>query len=272
MARLRQVLIFDRFLARVFTALGDRVVVKGGVVLELRLAKARTTRDVDLGLSGDLDRVPDALSRAGELDLGDWLSFVVEPDREHPTIDVEGMIYGGRRFRAEARLAGRLYGSPFGVDVAAGDVLTAAPEYLEGTSFLAFAGVDPGRFRVYPREAHVAEKLHAFTLPRSRPNSRVKDLPDLALLAETGPFDAATVRVAIEGTFRFRNVHPIPSRLPDPPPHWERPYAAMAARDELRWPTLAAVTAVVRAFMDPVLAGQTVGRWSPVDWNWTGGR
>jgi hypothetical protein len=34
----------------------------------------------------------EALIRAGELDLGDWLSFRIEPDREHPTIDVEGMI------------------------------------------------------------------------------------------------------------------------------------------------------------------------------------
>jgi hypothetical protein len=33
------------------------------------------------------------------------------------------------------------------------------------------------RLRLYPRETHVAEKLHAYTLPRRRENSRVRDLP-----------------------------------------------------------------------------------------------
>ena len=65
MGRLRQVLIFERFLVRVFAVLGNRVVAKGGVVLELRLARARTTQDVDLGVSGDLDAMLEAISRAG---------------------------------------------------------------------------------------------------------------------------------------------------------------------------------------------------------------
>jgi hypothetical protein len=81
-----------------------------------------------------------------------------EPDREHPTIEAEGMIYGGRRYRAEARLAGRLYGLPFGVDVAAGDAITVAPDIVEGSRLLAFVGVEPVRLRVYPREPHVAPR------------------------------------------------------------------------------------------------------------------
>lgn len=55
MGRLRQLLVFDRFLARVFEELQDEVVLKGGVVLELRLERARTTRDVDLRVTGDPD-------------------------------------------------------------------------------------------------------------------------------------------------------------------------------------------------------------------------
>jgi hypothetical protein len=42
-ARRRQLLVFDRFLARVVQALGNAVVLKGGLVLELRLERARTT-------------------------------------------------------------------------------------------------------------------------------------------------------------------------------------------------------------------------------------
>jgi predicted nucleotidyltransferase component of viral defense system len=271
MGRLRQVLVFERFLARVFAVLGNKVVAKGGVVLELRLARARTTQDVDLGVSGDLDAMLEGLSRAGGIDLGDRLTFVIEADREHPTIDVEGMIYGGRRYRAEARMAGKLYGLPFGVDVAAGDALAVAPEVVQGTNFLAFAGIEPPSLRVYPREVHIAEKLHALTLPRSRPNSRVKDLPDLALLALTGSFHGATLRAAIERTFDFRRTHPVPARLPAPPAQWAGAYAKMANADDLPWPTLDGLLPAVRAFIDPVLASGS-GAWDHQGWVWSDAR
>lgn len=268
MGRLRQMIVFERFLARVFAVLGNRVVAKGGVVLELRLARARTTQDVDLGVAGDLDAIPDALTRAGALDLGDRLTFWIEPDREHPTIDVEGMIYGGRRFRAEGRMAGKPYGLPFGVDVAAGDALAVPPEVVEGTRFLTFAGVEPAQLRVYPREVHIAEKLHAYTLPRKRPNSRVKDLPDLALLRSTGSFQAATVRAAIDRTFGFRSTHPVPSKLPDPPAGWADVYARMAKDDDLPWRTLDELLRAVSAFVDPVLTGRS-GAWDSETWRWS---
>lgn len=45
-ARRRQLLVFDRFLARVVAVLGDTVLLKGGLVLELRLERARTTKDI----------------------------------------------------------------------------------------------------------------------------------------------------------------------------------------------------------------------------------
>ena len=47
-ARRRQLLVFDRFLARVVAVLRDTVLLKGGLVLELRLERARTTKDIDL--------------------------------------------------------------------------------------------------------------------------------------------------------------------------------------------------------------------------------
>jgi hypothetical protein len=47
-ARKRQLLVFDRFLARVVARLDDAVTLKGALVLELRLERARTTNDVDL--------------------------------------------------------------------------------------------------------------------------------------------------------------------------------------------------------------------------------
>jgi hypothetical protein len=178
------------------------------------------------------------------------------------------MIYGGRRFRAEGRMAGKPYGLPFGVDVAAGDAMAVAPDVVQGTRFLAFAGIEPVSLRVYPREVHIAEKLHALTLPRSRPNSRVKDLPDLALLAQTGPYDGPTLRGAINRTFTFRRTHPVPDRLPDPPAQWAAAYARMANGDDLPWRTLDDLLLAVRAFIDPLLSAKP-GTWNHESWGWS---
>jgi hypothetical protein len=108
------------------------------------------------------------------------------------------MQYEGLRFRAACRLAGKLYGQPFGVDVAFGDPILGDPETVTADDVLAFAGIAPPMLRLYPIETHIAEKLHAYTMPRTRPNTRVKDLPDMALLATTEPLEAARLRAALE--------------------------------------------------------------------------
>ena len=42
-SRRRQLVVFDRFLARVVLELDDAVMLKGGLAVELRLERARTT-------------------------------------------------------------------------------------------------------------------------------------------------------------------------------------------------------------------------------------
>ena len=133
---------------------------------------------------------------------------------------------------------------------------------------LAFAGIAPPALRVYPVETHIAEKLHAYTLPRTRPNSRVKDLPDLALIATAGAIDAGRLRAAIDQTFGFRGTHAVPDSLVAPPDTWEGPYSSIAREDQLRWPTLDAAFSAVRAFLDPVLEGLSDGQWAPEAWSW----
>jgi hypothetical protein len=146
------------------------------------------------------------------LDLGDFFAFEVSPDGEHPEIQNDGMQYEGKRFRAECRLAGKLYGYPFGVDVAFGDPILGLPESAVADDILGFAGIAPPTLLLYPVETHIAEKLHAFTMPRARLNSRVKDLPDIALLACVKPLDAVRLRSALEQTFAFRAGLPAPAR------------------------------------------------------------
>jgi len=180
-ARKRQLLVFDRLLARIVAVLGDAATLKGGLVLELRLERARTTKDIDLRLTGSPDGVLARLQEAARCDLNDFLTFEIGPDEDHPEIQNDGMLYDGLRFRSECRLAGKPFAQPFGVDVAFGDPILGQPDVLVADDVLSFAGIAPPTLRIYPIETHIAEKVHAYTMPRARPNSRVKDLPDLAL-------------------------------------------------------------------------------------------
>ena len=267
-ARRRQLLVFDRFLARTAVAFGEAVMLKGGLVLELRLERARTTKDVDLRIAGSSKDILARLQAAGALDLGEFIQFEVAPDPETPEIVGDAVQYDGYRFRAECRLAGKVYGARFGVDIAFGGVLSGDVEQITADDLLGFAGIAPPRLRVVPIETHLAEKLHAYTMPRDRPNTRVKDLPDLALLGTIRPLQAARVREAIERTFGSRRVHQVPARLPSPPDAWAAPYARMAELDDLPWSTLAEVEAIARAFLDPVLGPDAWAEWDPRAWKW----
>lgn len=267
-ARRRQLLVFDRFLARVAAVLGDAATLKGGLVLELRLAHARTTNDVDLRMLGSPSHLLERLQEVARRDLADHLTFEVRPDDDHPEIQNDGMQYDGYRFRAECRLAGKLYGRPFGLDVAFGDPIFGEPELIVADDVLAFAGIEPPSIRLYPVETHIAEKLHAYTVPRLRPNSRVKDLPDIALLATTRPLETKHLRAALAQTFGFRQTHDLPLALPEPPVSWTKPYEAMVHEDSLPWTTLADVTRAAQAFLNPVLAHELDAIWDPTSWTW----
>jgi len=267
-ARRRQLLVFDRFLARVAREFGEAAVLKGGLSLELRLERARTTRDVDLRLPAPSFEALERLRASGQLGLGDFMSFEVEANPDHPEIVGEGIRYDGFRYRVECRLAGKPYAQPFGVDVAFGDPLVGAVDVVTAEDVLAFAGIPPPTLRLYPVETHLAERLHAYTQPRSRPNSRVKDLPDLALLGTVRMLEAGPLRTAMERVFSFRAVQPVPPRLPAPPVEWAVPFARMAEQDALPWATLAEMETAVRAFLDPVLAGKRVEVWEPASWRW----
>lgn len=196
LARRRQLVVFDRLLARLALELGDAVTLKGGLAVELRIERARATKDIDLRVIGSPDDILDRLRRAARRDMGDFMVFTIRPDDRQPELRNDGMRYEGVRFRAECTVAGKVYGRPFGVDVAFGDPILGEPEIMIGDDALGFAGIAPPRLRVYPVETHLAEKLHAYTMPRARPNSRVKEL-DIAM-------HGAPARGAAGGVRRLR--------------------------------------------------------------------
>lgn len=161
----------------------------------------------------------------GQLDLHDFFTFVFGAATE----ELDAAPYGGARFPVDARLAGRTF-VKFHLDVSAGDVLREPYELLSGRDWLAFAGVGTVAFPAISPEEQFAEKLHAYTLPRSgRENTRVKDLVDLLLLIDRTRMDTGRLRDAVRATFQRRKTHGIPTRLAPLPASWSAPVAALAS-------------------------------------------
>ena len=267
----RAVAVMERFLARVVAVFPETTLLKGGLALELRLEQARTTKDIDLRLLGEPDSAMALMERAALYRVvpDDYLTFRAVIDPEHPKIHGDGVVYDGSRFRVTAFLASEQYGPPFGVDVSFADAVHGDPVELIGGDAFAFIGVPPVKVRVYPTGSHIAEKLHAYTFPR-RPgeeNTRVKDLPELALIAKIDGLTATEILAAIKATFTFRNTHAVPPVVPEPPASWAEKYRKIADDDGLPWRELGSVYAAVRAFVDPVLAGNA-GIWDANGWTW----
>ena len=81
------------------------------------------------------------------------------------------------------------------------------------------------------REQQVAEKIHAYTLPRNTAN---KDLVDLALLIESGGLEKQRTLDALLLTFERRGTHDLPAGLVPPSADWRIPFHAMAQESGLR--------------------------------------
>lgn len=230
--RLRQQVAFDRFVTRIQSDGSTRWILKGGHALELSIGSARATRDIDVALnipSGGRTKDPATLQQmlqeAASQQAGDWFEFQVGESM----MDLDGPQYGGERFPISSMLGGRLFVA-FHVDVAVGDVLLEPLRIAAGEDWFAFAGIEASPLTTTSLEQQFAEKLHAYTMPRTgtRDNSRVKDLVDMILLIDTGAIEPEDVAAAVVATFRHRDTHPIQESLPDPPKSWTRPYAAIA--------------------------------------------
>lgn len=267
--RRRVLLVMERFIARLDRILPRSAVLKGGLALELRIEGARTTKDIDLRLLGDPGELEDYLRAIEDLrpEPEDHLEFAIRPDAHHPTVTGDGVKYEGHRFKVDAAIAGRPYVS-FGLDVAFGDPILGEPDLLEGSDFFERYGIPRVRVRTCPPTTHLAEKLHAYTLPRDRVNTRLKDLVDMPLLAEVLDGRAAVeLREAIAQTFDFRDSHPAPGVLPPPPRQWLAPYDRLRAEEDLPWASLDELHAAAAAFLNPVLAGEA-GTWSNAGQQW----
>jgi predicted nucleotidyltransferase component of viral defense system len=229
--RLRRKVAFDRLLARLFSSEEQSFFLKGGYAMELRLKTARATKDIDLTslkrLKGEGDllsaMILEELRMLAQQDLGDFFVYHIGEAQ----LDLDNAPYGGARYSVTALLDGKVF-VRFQLDVGADAVVTRT-ETMRGADWLGFCGIPSPVFAMISVEQQFAEKLHAYTLPRlERPNTRVKDLVDMVLLAKMRSMDLEVLKEALRLVFKVRQTHPLPPKVDMPPQAWEIPYNELA--------------------------------------------
>lgn len=229
--RVRRQVAFDRLLARLFRTGRAPWALKGGYALELRFKAARATVDIDLTVEkiaaateADANQiVRNMLQDAASFSLGDWFEYMIGP----PMLDLDAAPYGGARFPVETMMDARIF-ARFHLDAGIGDAVIEPVETIECRDWLSFAGITAPQVQAISREQQFAEKLHAYTLPRSSANSRVKDLIDIALLVGSGGLSPTRAADAVHLTFMRRRTHELPPALMEPPRDWERRFLRLA--------------------------------------------
>lgn len=182
LTRLRKMVAFDRFLARLAEKEPVAWIVKGGFALQLRLGtRARTTKDINVSTTNLWTREETTahLRAVASFTLGDWFEFEAGEPAEAAT----GAPRQGLRFPIRCRLDGRQFEN-FHLDVGHGDPVLGPPDLLIAPDLLAFAEIAPAKVRCYPLTTQVAEKLHTYTRTyASGETSRARDLADILLAA-----------------------------------------------------------------------------------------
>ncbi len=268
LARLRKMVAFDRFLARLGKKEPEAWIVKGGFALQLRLGdRARTTKDIDISAANRWtpEETVAHLRAAASLDLGDWFELEVGEPAEAAT----GAPGHGLRFPVRCLLDGRRF-EDFHLDVGYGDPVLEAPDVLTAPDLLGFAEIPPAKVRCYPLTTQVAEKLHTYTRTYARgETSRARDLTDILLAASLDLFNSAKLRQAIDATFQARASHAVPPELPAPPERISVSYRQLARELDLPWPTIEEARQAAAQFLNPILKGDARAKWNPAAWRWT---
>lgn len=261
LARLRKRVAFEAFLRRLLIAAPGRWVLKGALALDFRLdTPTRPTKDIDLGRDDDENTAVRDIIAAQELVLDDFFTFAARRTTELDDTDEFTAI----RFHLTAQLGGRTF-EQFLLDIGFVDSIDYEPDIVQSAGLLAFAGIAPLTLPAIPIEQHLAEKIHAYTGTYGkdgRTSTRPKDLIDILLIEASTTIAAADLREALERTFRERQRHPLPHKLSTPPESWTDPYRRLAEAVDIETDLTAAYERA-RAFLDPVMANKSTGRWDP---------
>jgi hypothetical protein len=264
LVRLRKIVAFERYLARLVASDSQDWALKGGFALELRLGnKARTTKDIDLVLRS-ASNVTRVLRSVATIDLKDWFEFEIG----EPSSLSHDEVIGGIRHSAQSLLDGRTF-ERFHIDVGIGGFDADDLEIFYTSDLLSFSELGPIQIPCFPLDRQLAEKVHAYTqIHEGRMSSRVKDLVDILLIAGFGEISAKRVGEALEQTFLERATHPLPNKFPEPPSSWAGPFRRLADEVDLEWKTLEDAFVAAQHFLDPILKGGLRGAWQPKQRSW----
>lgn len=227
---------FDRFLSRLFSSEESPWFLKGGYALELHFDNSRTTKDIDLVLRNNniikkndstiegIDLIKEILNNHVHKERNDFFTFILTGEEK----SLDNTPYGGKRYSIEARIAGKRYVS-FHIDVSVNDI-SKRPyfETINGKDWIGFAGIPPVKCNILAAEEIFAEKFHAYTLPRDKENTRVRDIMDMYLLIDSNRMEPSRLIECLNNVFRRRKTHEIPEKFQQPPISWEVRYNEIA--------------------------------------------
>jgi hypothetical protein len=259
--QLQRQVAYDRLIERLYL-IDDGWIVKGATALIARDIGVRGSLDVDLYRGVARELAETELRRAAALDVGDWFRF-----------EIGGRTVLGAnavRFSVNTTIGATTW-LEFRVDLVGSDLrMTGQPEDVPPLARGVIPEVEQHGYRAYPLVDHIAGKVAA-TYERHgedwRPSTRFRDLVDLVAIVSSTSVPAEAQMTALQSEFERRTL-PNHFDVPDRP-LWERGYAAEARRSLLDIArTLDEALAVVRPFLDPVLAGTAVGTWERESGAW----
>jgi predicted nucleotidyltransferase component of viral defense system len=218
---------------------------------------------VDLRIDGDIDTATGMVAAAITHALDDPFTYELPaPPRRLP-----GPPGGGLRFVVVMRVAG-VELVRFKVDVSSRDAIIGELERHPSDPVVERMGFTPAWFPVYPVAQQLAEKLHAYTLPRHVENTRAKDLADMVWLTRHHAFSSDALIEAAKATFTRRASHSWPPVPAEPPAAWARQYASLRKEMALEPATAREAHEVLIEFLQPVLMGTRGRRWDPTRRSW----
>lgn len=178
----------------------ENFVLKGAMLLALWAGGTyRPTRDLDFTAYGNSweEHVRSTLQEICSIPADDGIAFDNEDIRLESIRDQAAY----NSFRAKLRSSLGKTRITLQIDIGFGNAIQPSPIDSEYTTLLDHS---PPRIRVYPREAFVAEKLHAMVFQGER-NTRYKDFYDLYTLANHFVFGGKALIGAIVATFELRD-------------------------------------------------------------------
>jgi len=224
--------------------------LKGGAALELRFAdRARTTKDIDIGLPGNRPERFRALERA--LSLGfDEFTFRVKVPHDLELVDT---------VRVDVAIAYRGRGiQTIQVDLGPADEATIdlVMPAIRGVSELGIPVTSP--VRCITLDVQIAQKIHACTNPRVLgAENRARDIMDIVLLDILGQLDDEAVRAACIRVFERRAEHTWPPMI-DIPTEWRAELQSLAAQHDFPLSTSNDIIAAFAAVFEKI-AGPSPG-------------